>query len=147
MTKVRLLDAGPEGYVEWELDVTDFYANLNGCFSKLTLNCYAHACWYVGVKGVMHGGAAGVIFGMFVSSSHIYPGIEITDMSLWCRYGDNYSFMSTSKTRLLGVSLTSPQYHRDWMARTDCFRQLSRRCDEDVKHLIPQGDSNKWVMT
>jgi acyl-coenzyme A thioesterase 13 len=37
-----LIDAWPEGKVEWELDITPFYSNLNG---------------------VMHGGAAGVIFG------------------------------------------------------------------------------------
>jgi len=43
MKNIRLVDAWPEGKVEWELDITDYYANLNG---------------------VMHGGAAGVIFDM-----------------------------------------------------------------------------------
>lgn len=42
MTKIKLIDAGPEGYVEWELPITSFYTNMNG---------------------VMHGGAAGVILG------------------------------------------------------------------------------------
>jgi acyl-coenzyme A thioesterase 13 len=40
MTKIKLIDAGPEGYVEWELPITGFYSNMNN---------------------VMHGGAAGVI--------------------------------------------------------------------------------------
>jgi len=43
MRNIRLIDAWPEGKVEWELYITPFYANLNG---------------------VMHGGAAGVIFDM-----------------------------------------------------------------------------------
>ena len=30
MSNVRLIDAWPEGRVEWELEVTPFYANLNG---------------------------------------------------------------------------------------------------------------------
>lgn len=30
MTKLVLLDAGPEGRVVWELEITDFYANQNG---------------------------------------------------------------------------------------------------------------------
>ncbi|KAK5058646.1 hypothetical protein LTR84_010910 [Exophiala bonariae] len=30
MTKLVLLDAGPEGRVVWELDITDFYSNANG---------------------------------------------------------------------------------------------------------------------
>ncbi|KAL2424325.1 hypothetical protein ABEF95_008718 [Exophiala dermatitidis] len=48
MTKVVLLDAGPEGWVHWELKVTEFYANQNG---------------------VMHGGAAGVIFDMCTTTA------------------------------------------------------------------------------
>lgn len=43
MTKIKLIDAGPEGYVEWELPITSFYSNMNN---------------------VMHGGAAGVIMDM-----------------------------------------------------------------------------------
>jgi len=43
MTKIKLIDAGPEGYVEWELPITEFYSNMNK---------------------VMHGGAAGVILDM-----------------------------------------------------------------------------------
>jgi hypothetical protein len=42
MTKIKLIDAGPEGYVEWELPITSFYSNMNN---------------------VMHGGAAGVLLG------------------------------------------------------------------------------------
>ena len=42
MTKIKLIDAGPEGYVEWELPITSFYSNMND---------------------VMHGGAAGVLLG------------------------------------------------------------------------------------
>jgi hypothetical protein len=30
MTKMVLVDAGPEGRVVWELEITDFYANQNG---------------------------------------------------------------------------------------------------------------------
>ena len=48
MKNVRLIDAWPHGKVEWELDITPFYTNLNG---------------------VMHGGAAGVIFDMGTTSA------------------------------------------------------------------------------
>jgi hypothetical protein len=30
MKNIRLIDAWPEGRVEWELEITSFYANLNG---------------------------------------------------------------------------------------------------------------------
>jgi hypothetical protein len=30
MKNIRLIDAWPEGKVVWELDITPFYANLNG---------------------------------------------------------------------------------------------------------------------
>jgi acyl-coenzyme A thioesterase 13 len=42
MTKIKLIDAGPEGSVEWELPITSYYSNMNN---------------------VMHGGAAGVLMG------------------------------------------------------------------------------------
>ncbi|KEF54637.1 uncharacterized protein A1O9_09079 [Exophiala aquamarina CBS 119918] len=48
MTKLVLLDAEPEGRVVWELEITEFYANQNG---------------------VMHGGAAGVIFDMCTTTA------------------------------------------------------------------------------
>lgn len=43
MKKMKLVDAGPEGYVQFELTIGNEFSNLND---------------------VMHGGAAGVIFGM-----------------------------------------------------------------------------------
>lgn len=30
MKNIRLINAWPDGRVEWELEITDFYANLNG---------------------------------------------------------------------------------------------------------------------
>jgi hypothetical protein len=30
MKNIRLIDAWPDGRVVWELDITPFYANLNG---------------------------------------------------------------------------------------------------------------------
>ena len=45
MTTIKLIDAGPEGWVEWELPITEYYSNMNK---------------------VMHGGAAGVILGMLL---------------------------------------------------------------------------------
>ena len=42
MTNIKLIDAGPEGRVEWELPITSFYSNMHD---------------------VMHGGAAGVLMG------------------------------------------------------------------------------------
>ncbi|KIX09055.1 uncharacterized protein Z518_00133 [Rhinocladiella mackenziei CBS 650.93] len=44
MTKLLLLEAGPEGSVRWELTVTDFYANQNGLFSSLPPLC-REAVW------------------------------------------------------------------------------------------------------
>lgn len=38
MHNVRLIDAWPDGPLEWELEVTEFYANLNGWFSDMTLD-------------------------------------------------------------------------------------------------------------
>lgn len=46
MKKMKLVDAGPEGYVQFELTIGNEFSNLND---------------------VMHGGAAGVIFGMLFS--------------------------------------------------------------------------------
>lgn len=43
MKKLKLVDAGPEGYAQYELTIGNEFSNLND---------------------VMHGGAAGVIFGM-----------------------------------------------------------------------------------
>lgn len=43
MKKLRLVDAGPKGYSQYELTIGNEFSNLND---------------------VMHGGAAGVIFGM-----------------------------------------------------------------------------------
>lgn len=39
MTKLRLVDATPDGTVEWELEITPFYGNLNG--APLNDNCFA----------------------------------------------------------------------------------------------------------
>lgn len=36
MKNVCLIDAGPEGRVEWELKITEFYANLNGSLLPLS---------------------------------------------------------------------------------------------------------------
>jgi len=48
MKELVLIDAGPDGLVEYELHISDFYANMNG---------------------VMHGGAAGVIFDMCTTTA------------------------------------------------------------------------------
>jgi len=32
MKNIRLIDAWPDGRVVWELDITPFYANLNGVY-------------------------------------------------------------------------------------------------------------------
>lgn len=71
MTKVVLLDAGPEGWVHWELKVTEFYANQNGTygdsrpFMSQPVLCASTDLNSSRLLGVMHGGAAGVIFGEF----------------------------------------------------------------------------------
>lgn len=48
MDNVRIIDASPEGTVDFEFVIDEKYANLNG---------------------VMHGGAAGVIFDMCTTSA------------------------------------------------------------------------------
>jgi len=61
MKNIRLIEAWPEGKVVWELDITPFYANLNGVLHWKPL-----ASSRINTEqkpGVMHGGAAGVIFG------------------------------------------------------------------------------------
>jgi len=61
MKNIRLIEAWPEGKVVWELDITPFYANLNGVLYWKPL-----ASSRINTEqkpGVMHGGAAGVIFG------------------------------------------------------------------------------------
>ena len=61
MKNIRLIEAWPEGKVVWELDITPFYANLNGALHWKPL-----ASSRINTEqkpGVMHGGAAGVIVG------------------------------------------------------------------------------------
>jgi len=55
MTKVVLLDAGPEGRVAWELEITDFYANQNGArfSSSLSPRHGRYAMWYGDADGGM----------------------------------------------------------------------------------------------
>jgi hypothetical protein len=62
MKNIRLIDAWPDGRVVWELDITPFYANLNGASQWKRLAVLVAGLNYD--QGVMHGGAAGVIFGL-----------------------------------------------------------------------------------
>lgn len=61
MKNIRLIDAWPDGRVVWELDITPFYANLNGVCLE---SSHIVIGWTEQWVGVMHGGAAGVIFGL-----------------------------------------------------------------------------------
>lgn len=98
MTKLVLVDAGPEGRVVWELDITDFYGNSNGMLAQSS-PAWPGLGWlfpdghslvqrsqvrdYESSRrtdretsvdiGVMHGGAASVIFGVFALPSHPAP--------------------------------------------------------------------------
>jgi acyl-coenzyme A thioesterase 13 len=59
MQDLKLLDAGPEGTVLFEIKIDEKYSNLNGREQSTQL---AQFCSYM--QDVMHGGAAGVIFDM-----------------------------------------------------------------------------------
>jgi acyl-coenzyme A thioesterase 13 len=60
MNDIKIIDAGPEGSVEFELYLDEKYSNLNGCV--LTIGCNYKVS--NSSTDVMHGGAAAVIFGM-----------------------------------------------------------------------------------
>lgn len=64
MDKAELLDAGPEGSVAFRFTITQRYANLNG---ELALLKSLISMRVLSAKGVLHGGAAGVLFDMFTT--------------------------------------------------------------------------------
>ena len=62
MGELRLVDAEPSGSVVFEIAITDVYANLNGA-KNISTPHPSLGTTDTQMIGVMHGGAAGVMFG------------------------------------------------------------------------------------
>jgi hypothetical protein len=95
MKNIRLIDAWPEGKVVWELDITPFYANLNGVLHwkplaspRITLSKHRCDAWRR-------------------RRSDIWL-VKRYSYDIWTlrknRYGYNYRVVPRPKERLLGVS-------------------------------------------
>lgn len=64
MEAIKLVDAGPEGSVLFELLIDEKYSNLNGMIDSVNGLTHTDSS-----EDVMHGGAAGVIFDMSTTTA------------------------------------------------------------------------------